>query len=97
MVDAFLKHFIRSIHFVVAKWEDVLHQHCCYANLRKLLVPIEVCPPVEPRPRSLSVTDVGLLIRDPYAVYAKHILKLKTYEPPFISKWGNKRAWHYRA
>lgn len=71
------------------KWEDVLHQHCCYANLRKLPVPIEVCPPVEPRPRSLSVTDVGLLIRDPYAVYAKHILKLKPMEP-LLPKWGNK-------
>lgn len=33
-------------------------------------------PPLEARPRRLSVTEVGTLIRDPYAIYAKHILRL---------------------
>jgi ATP-dependent helicase/nuclease subunit B len=33
-------------------------------------------PPVEVRPRRLSVTEVETLIRDPYAIYAKHVLCL---------------------
>ncbi|MDR0406831.1 MAG: PD-(D/E)XK nuclease family protein [Holosporales bacterium] len=35
------------------------------------------CPSLSVRPTSLSVTDVELLIRNPYAVYARHILGLK--------------------
>jgi ATP-dependent helicase/nuclease subunit B len=38
-------------------------------------------PPVSVRPRSLSITEIETLIRDPYAIYAKHILKLLPLEP----------------
>ena len=38
-------------------------------------------PPVAARPRVLSVSDVRTLIRDPYAIYAKHVLKLRTLGP----------------
>jgi ATP-dependent helicase/nuclease subunit B len=38
-------------------------------------------PPLAARPRDLAVTDVELWLRDPYALYAKHILKLKPLEP----------------
>jgi ATP-dependent helicase/nuclease subunit B len=34
-------------------------------------------PPVERRPRKLSVTEIETWIRDPYAIYAKHVLKLE--------------------
>jgi ATP-dependent helicase/nuclease subunit B len=34
-------------------------------------------PPVETRPRRLSVTEIETWLRDPYAIYAKHILKLR--------------------
>jgi len=33
-------------------------------------------PPVEDRPKKLSVTKIELWMRDPYAVYARYILKL---------------------
>lgn len=33
-------------------------------------------PPIASRPRSLAVTDIETWIRDPYALYAKRILKL---------------------
>ena len=38
------------------------------------------CPPVSVRPRRLSVTEIETLMRDPYAIYAKHILKLFALE-----------------
>lgn len=34
-------------------------------------------PPVAARPRKLSVTEIKRLIRDPYAIYAKHVLRLR--------------------
>jgi ATP-dependent helicase/nuclease subunit B len=37
-------------------------------------------PPVAVRPKRLSVTEIATLIRDPYAIYARHILKLKPLE-----------------
>ncbi|SFH81295.1 double-strand break repair protein AddB [Albimonas pacifica] len=38
-------------------------------------------PPVETRPRRLSVTAVETLVRDPYAIYARHVLRLRKLEP----------------
>ncbi|HUJ45756.1 MAG TPA: double-strand break repair protein AddB [Rhizomicrobium sp.] len=34
-------------------------------------------PPVPLRPRSLSVTEIETWVRDPYAIYAKHVLRLE--------------------
>lgn len=38
-------------------------------------------PPVSARPRQLSVTEIKRLIRDPYAIYARHVLKLSPLNP----------------
>jgi ATP-dependent helicase/nuclease subunit B len=38
-------------------------------------------PPLALRPRRLSVSDIGLWMRNPYGLYAKHILKLRPLEP----------------
>jgi ATP-dependent helicase/nuclease subunit B len=37
-------------------------------------------PPVAARPRELSVSDVGLWMKDPYDLYAKRILELAPFE-----------------
>ncbi|MBI1417235.1 MAG: double-strand break repair protein AddB [Limimaricola sp.] len=39
------------------------------------------CPPVAARPRRLSVTQVETLIRDPYAIYAREVLRLRQLGP----------------
>jgi double-strand break repair protein AddB len=39
------------------------------------------CPPVPARPRRLTVTEIQTLIRDPYAIYAKHCLRLRALKP----------------
>ncbi|MCW2308796.1 double-strand break repair protein AddB [Rhodobium gokarnense] len=36
----------------------------------------EPAPPLAARPASLSVTEIETLIRDPYAIYARHVLRL---------------------
>ncbi|MCF3592426.1 double-strand break repair protein AddB [Rhodobacteraceae bacterium LMO-12] len=38
-------------------------------------------PPVAARPRKLSVTQIKRLIRDPYAIYARHVLRLRPLDP----------------
>ncbi len=38
-------------------------------------------PPVETRPRRLSVTAIETWLRDPYAIYARHILELDPLDP----------------
>jgi len=38
-------------------------------------------PPVAQRPRAIRVTDVERWRRDPYAIYARYILRLKPLEP----------------
>lgn len=49
----------------------------------KLLVPVRPrpAPPLEARPVRFSVTEIETLIRDPYAIYAKKILKLPVLDP----------------
>jgi ATP-dependent helicase/nuclease subunit B len=39
------------------------------------------CPPVDKRPKGLSVTDIETWLRDPYAIYAKYVLGLKPLDP----------------
>lgn len=38
-------------------------------------------PPLAARPKALAVTGIRTLIRDPYAIYAKHILRLRPLDP----------------
>jgi len=38
-------------------------------------------PPLAARPKRLSVTEVELLIRDPYAIFARHVLELHPVDP----------------
>jgi len=38
-------------------------------------------PPVEARPRALSVTEIKTLLRDPFHIYARRVLKLQALNP----------------
>ena len=38
-------------------------------------------PPVALRPKRLSLTEIGTLVRDPYAIYARHVLRLRPLDP----------------
>ena len=43
--------------------------------------PPRPCPPVEARPRKLSVTRIEKWIANPYEIFARHILKLEALKP----------------
>lgn len=43
--------------------------------------PPRPCPAVALRPRRLSVTEVETWLTDPYAIYAKHVLRLRSLDP----------------
>jgi len=38
-------------------------------------------PPLAARPSTLSITEIERLIRDPYAIYARHVLELQPVDP----------------
>ena len=53
----------------------------------------EPSPPLEARPHQLSVTDIENWLRDPYTIYAKHVLRLHPLEavdtPPGVADRGS--------
>jgi ATP-dependent helicase/nuclease subunit B len=60
-----------------AEW----HRHL---DLPVRIAPVEAPrprPPVNARPRKLSVTQIETWVRDPYAIFARHVLKLRPLEP----------------
>jgi ATP-dependent helicase/nuclease subunit B len=38
-------------------------------------------PPAAARPRTLSITEIETWLRDPYAIYAKHVLRFRPLDP----------------
>ncbi len=61
-----------------AAWVHVLDQPAI--GPRPVRAP-RPCPPVALRPRKLSVTEIETWLRDPYAIYARHVLGLRPLDP----------------
>jgi ATP-dependent helicase/nuclease subunit B len=90
----------------VERAEEVLKPDTPYAQIAHLLdEPTNLLnpspepkptPPLAVRPRELPVTGVEMWVRDPYAVYARRILKLKVLDPLDRDPGGAERgtAWH---
>ena len=58
-------------------WQAALDEP---ANVQPVPPPAPT-PPVSARPRRISVTQVETWMRDPYAIYARHILRLRPLDP----------------
>ena len=72
------------------RWQDARHRGENYlAWARALDRPNKITPEPQPapkppravRPQGLSVTDIENWLRDPYTIYAKHILRLTPLDP----------------
>ena len=61
-----------------AMWVRALDQP---ADGSRPVRPPRPCPPVALRPRKLSVTEIETWLRDPYAIFARHVLKLTKLRP----------------
>ncbi|CAA7614549.1 double-strand break repair protein AddB [Magnetospirillum sp. SS-4] len=70
-------------------WHDLLDRPRTWARPS----PPAPRPPVEARPRRLSVTEVETWMRDPYAIYARHVLGLRALDPidadPGAAEYGS--------
>ena len=49
-------------------------------------------PPVEVRPKRLSVTAVERWVRDPYSIYAQYVLGLRAVDRPGVEPGGRERG-----
>ena len=49
-------------------------------------------PPVSRRPTTLSITEIETWVRDPYAIYARHILKLRELDPVAMAPERSQRG-----
>jgi ATP-dependent helicase/nuclease subunit B len=58
-------------------WQDWAAKLDASDALARSLTGPRPVPPVETRPTEFSVTEIETLIRDPYAIYAKHVLDLR--------------------
>jgi ATP-dependent helicase/nuclease subunit B len=90
-VETVASRFLQRIKAVAPEqaWDDATKRGEKYLALtRALETPLpaaratrpEPRPPVELRPVRLSVTEVEAFIRDPYTIYARHILRLPPLE-----------------
>ena len=87
---------LEAFGYSLSSGENAWNQWLYLLDRPKNITPIEPPqprPPIESRPTKLSVTEIEKWMRDPYSIYAKHILKLKPlkplYETPAFADFGN--------
>ena len=82
--------WLTRLEALLAGQDRTLPQHPASAWVRALdqpqgepapAQPPRPCPPLPLRPRRLSVTEIETWLRDPYAIYARHVLHLAALEP----------------
>jgi ATP-dependent helicase/nuclease subunit B len=84
-----------------AIWRDMAQAGERYLTLaRALETPAPVAPLARPAPkpdpalfpRTLSVTEIETLVRDPYSIFARHVLKLDGLEPLAVAPSAAERG-----
>ncbi len=78
-IEAFLAGFGTALPaHPAASWARALDQP---AGPPQPVQPPAPKPPVHARPRSLRVTEIETWLRDPYAIHARHVLRLRALDP----------------
>src|SRR5262249_55053362 len=83
--------FVRRVAAVAGQtsWNEALNRGARYVALaQELDRPVQAQPikapapkpPLDARPKGLSVTDIENWLRDPYTIYARHILRLAPFD-----------------
>lgn len=79
-----LETVLKAAGIKTASLQDVLYKiiakHFDEPEKTEKINPPAPRPPVEARPRTLSASAIEMWMRDPYAIFAKYILKLKPLE-----------------
>ncbi|WP_019220923.1 double-strand break repair protein AddB [Bartonella senegalensis] len=84
---------IRARGEIFLHWAKMLDQTNIIAGAKR---PCPV-PPLDVRPRHFSVTEIATLRYDPYAIYAKKILRLKPLKPLTHAPGASERGTLYHA
>ena len=90
--DTIASRFLQRLEAVAGtrRWNDAKARGAYYLELADMLdqagapVPVPRPAPLVPaalQPRRLSVTAIETLLRDPYAIFARHVLRLDKLEP----------------
>ncbi len=66
---------ITAAHYT--QWAEALYASTEFAPE----APVRPLPPADQRPTRLPVTDIDKLFTDPFAIYCKHVLKLRPLDP----------------
>ncbi len=78
-LDAYLAGQKRALpHHPAVAWARALDQPL---GVPRPVRPPEPRPTLELRPRALSVTQIETWLADPYAIYARHVLRLRPLDP----------------
>ena len=75
--EIFLKNEKPIPHHKAQEWVTQLALEQCQSQKRNCFEAPCPKPSLKQRPRQISVTEVETWLRDPYAIYARHVLKLK--------------------
>lgn len=73
------------------RWRQAAAQLDAAASVPRVTQPMPA-PPLALRPRQLSVTEIETLLRDPYSIFARHVLKLQPLDPLDAPPGGAQRG-----
>lgn len=79
-LDALLAKFPAAEPIDDGIWRVMVSQLDAQETVQAMSRP-EPCPPLAARPKSLSVTQIDTLVRNPYVTYVDHILHLRMLKP----------------
>jgi ATP-dependent helicase/nuclease subunit B len=89
-------HGLKDMTGRASRWPTLAHRLMEVKTVTPAQMP-RPCPPAALRPKRLSVTRIETLKRDPYAIYARHVLRLEPVAPISASPDPARRGMIFHA